>query len=119
TAVFLSAFIHSVTATYSGDADFSPTSATNIEVASFSRTATKVISIDGPVQFGQGVTFAAIVATLGDARGAPEGNVTFLDGTTPVANVPLVGGSAFFRTSSLAVGDHQIMAVYGGDANDV
>ena len=43
--------------------------------------------------------------------------MTFMDGTTSLGSVSLASGSATFSTSSLAVGSHNITAVYGGNAN--
>jgi hypothetical protein len=41
----------------------------------------------------------------------------FLDGTTVIATENLVGNTATFSTSSLAVGSHSITVSYGGDGN--
>ena len=40
-----------------------------------------------------------------------------MDGTTSLGTVSLTSGTASFSTSSLAVGSHNITAVYGGDTN--
>jgi hypothetical protein len=46
------------------------------------------------------------------------GNVTFMDGANTLGSVALNAGVATYSTSSLAVGTHNITAVYGGDTND-
>jgi hypothetical protein len=66
-----------------------------------------------PAVLGQPVTFtAAVLGPTGSA--APTGSVMFdIDGTTVTA--PLVGGTATYTTSSLALGAHQVSAIYSGD----
>ena len=50
--------------------------------------------------------------------GTPSGTVTFYDGTTPLATVPVDGsGTATFTTSALSAGSHSITATYSGDAD--
>jgi len=46
--------------------------------------------------------------------GTPTGTVTFKDGATVLATVPLLGNVAAFTTSSLTPGAHTITASYGG-----
>jgi hypothetical protein len=51
--------------------------------------------------------------------GVPTGNVTFKDGTTTLTTLAVNGsGVATYSTSTLAVGQHTLAAVYGGDASD-
>lgn len=45
------------------------------------------------------------------------GSVTFYDDGSSLGTATLAGGMANFTTSSFAVGDHTISAVYGGNAN--
>ena len=48
----------------------------------------------------------------------PSGTVTFSDGTTPLATVPLDGsGTATFITSALSSGSHSITATYSGNTD--
>ncbi|MEY9947899.1 Ig-like domain-containing protein [Kitasatospora sp. GAS1066B] len=67
--------------------------------------------------FGHSVTVTATVAPAAPAEGTPTGSVTFSDGTTTLATVPLSGGRASFTTSKFQPGDHGITATYGGDPN--
>ncbi len=70
-----------------------------------------------PSSFGQAVTFTATVTTSGSK--APTGTVTFNDGSTALGTGTLNGsGIATYTTSNLAVGQHSMTAVYGGDANN-
>jgi hypothetical protein len=65
--------------------------------------------------YGQAITFVAKVTASG---AKPTGTVTFSDGATPLATVPLDGSSkATFTTTSLRVGSHSLVATYNGDAD--
>src|SRR5262249_33067566 len=68
----------------------------------------------------QAVTFTAAVKG-GPGGGPTGGTVTFLDGTTVLATVPLTGthghAQATFTTAALAIGTHSITARYSGDYN--
>ena len=68
--------------------------------------------------FGQAATVTATVLVVAPGAGTPTGSVTFLDGATPLATVPLTGGSASASTSALAPGVHTISVQYSGDADD-
>jgi hypothetical protein len=66
--------------------------------------------------FGQSVSFVATVETPGTSGGT----VTFSDGGTPLASVPVDGSSqATMSVTSLDLGSHAITATYSGDANIV
>jgi len=82
-------------------------------------TATTLTSSPNPSALNQPVTFTATVS--GSAGGVtPTGTVTFFDLTTSqTLGTAAVGGSqqAVFTTSSLAAGNHNIQASYGGDGN--
>jgi hypothetical protein len=67
--------------------------------------------------FGQSVTFTATIAPVTPtSASAPTGTITFTDGTTTLATVPVAGNSAGFTTSSLTAGSHSITATYSGDS---
>lgn len=65
--------------------------------------------------FGHPVTVTAVVDSANPAEGTPTGSVTFSDGTTPLATVPLTAGQARFTTSGFQPGAHAITAAYSGD----
>ncbi|MCX5208048.1 Ig-like domain-containing protein [Kitasatospora sp. NBC_00240] len=65
--------------------------------------------------FGHSVTFTATVGAADPAAGTPGGTVTFSDGPTPLATVPLTGGRAVLTTGGLRPGAHAITATYGGE----
>jgi Bacterial Ig-like domain (group 3) len=81
-------------------------------------TTTTVSSSLNPSTAGASVTFgASVTATTGS--GTPTGTVTFKDGDNSLGTAALSSGQAVYPTSALAVGTHDITAVYGGDADFV
>lgn len=46
----------------------------------------------------------------------PSGVVTFYDGTLLLGSAPIASGNANFATTALALGSHDLTAVYGGDS---
>ncbi len=112
----LSAGSHTITASYGGDASFSPsTSAPLTQVVTGLSTTAVLVSSVNPSASGQAVTFTATVTSSG---GTPTGTVTFKDGGTSLGTGTLSGnGVASFTTSVLASGSHSITASYGGDSN--
>jgi hypothetical protein len=68
-----------------------------------------------PSTYGQSVAFTATVSPLSCSTPIPAGTMTFSDGTTTLGTGTLnSSGVATFSTSSLAVGNHTITAVYSG-----
>ena len=105
---------HTITAVYSGDANFAGGSGTTPEAVSQARTTTGLDASPSTSTAGQTVTFTATVTS---AAGAPTGTVTFEDGTTVLGTAPLNAGVATFAISTLAVGSHTITAAYSGDTD--
>ena len=57
---------------------------------------------------------------MNSAGGTPVGTVTFADGTTPLATVPLDGsGQAALTISTLSLGSHAITATYNGGTDSL
>jgi hypothetical protein len=113
----LSAGSHAIAADYGGDATFANSSGTVAggQIVNQTTAATSLTSSLNPSQFGQSVTFTATVTGSG---GTPTGAVTFKDGATNLATVPLNGsGTATLTTSALSVGTHAMTVDYSGDAN--
>ena len=110
---------YGITAEYSGMTGFLPSSGGMTQVVQKADTTTVVTSSANPSMYGQMVTFIATVSPVAPGAGIPDGTVTFYDGTTLLGTATLDGaGQATFTTSSpLAVGTHNIRAVYGGSAN--
>lgn len=103
----------SITASYGGDGghDGSVSSALTQVVTPVAST-TGLVSSKTPSVFGESVTFTATVTS---GVGTPSGSVGFFADATSLGSAPLAAGTASLATSSLAVGDHAVTAVYGGD----
>ena len=104
---------HEITAHYSGDATFAPSSATLQQEVQRGGVAVS-IAPSGNSIFGEVVAFLATVRAFGP--GAPSGTVTFRSGTTPLGTVALdADGKAALPEISLGAGSHAITAAYSGD----
>ncbi len=120
----LTAGAHSVTASYSGDANDSPSSGSlpteTVISPSLHATTTRLASSFNPSTAGQSVTFTAVVSA-GGAAGSPSGSVIFtVDGVSqaPVALEVLKGSDqATFSIATLVKGVHTIGAAYSGDSS--
>ncbi len=111
----LNAGSHTITAVYSGDANFAgSTSAPYVQGVGQTVSNTVVTSNANPSVLGQAVTFNAIVTA---STGVPTGTVTFNDGATVLGTGALNAGVATFTTNALTSGSHNITASYGGDAD--
>jgi uncharacterized repeat protein (TIGR03803 family) len=106
----------SIVANYEGDSVFdTSTSAAVRQVVGQASTTTTLVSSRNPTNPGQSVTFTAAVA--GQFGGKVTGSVTFMDGTTALDIVDLSGGRAEYKSSTLAVGTHDITATYNGSTD--
>ena len=114
----LAAGAHSLTATYSGDLEFSPSaSAVRTQTVNRGQTATTLASTPNPSLAGQAVTLSTTVTAVAPAAGVPTGTVTFMDGATVLGTATLGNGSASLVTSTLTTGNHSLTTVYSGSAN--
>ncbi|MGP0069832.1 MAG: beta strand repeat-containing protein [Isosphaeraceae bacterium] len=109
---------HAITAVYGGDGNFTAsTSAILNQALNQDGTNTVIKSSVNPSVYGQSVTFTATVSALSPGSGTPTGTVTFMDGSNTLGTATLGNGKATFKTTALAVGSHQVTAVYGDDGN--
>jgi hypothetical protein len=77
-----------------------------------------VTSVQNPTLYGGTATFNATVTSSGSTK--PTGTVTFKDGSTALATVPVdTSGNASYSTKSLAYGHRFITAAYSGDSHYV
>ncbi|MFO0678855.1 MAG: Ig-like domain-containing protein [Polyangiaceae bacterium] len=113
----LSGGSHSITATYSGDAEHAGgSSGAFVQVVSRAPTASVITSSVNPSVSGQSVVFTATVTS--PVSGSITGTVTFSDGSTILGARALdASGVATFTTSQLSVGAHSIVASFDGDTN--
>ena len=107
---------HSITAIYSGDANFTgSTSPILTQTIGKAASSTSVFSSNNPSIIGTAVTLTASVTS--PVTGTLTGTVTFQDGTSALGTGTLSGGAATFTISGLTGGTHSITAVYSGDAS--
>ncbi|TVT21195.1 Ig-like domain repeat protein, partial [Amycolatopsis rhizosphaerae] len=116
----LSVGSHSVTAAYSGDANFTLSTAAGVtETVGKAATDTTLTALPNPSTYGQSVTFTATVSPttpLPTGAAGPTGTVTFtIDGTPNT--VALIGNQATYTIGGLTVGNHTVVATYDGDTN--
>jgi hypothetical protein len=104
-----------VTATYSGDSNFSGSSASVNQTVNQASTTLTLISSLNPSGLDSPVTFTATITPL--YGGQATGTVTFKDGGTTLGSSGVSGNAASLTTSGLAMGTHSITAVYSGDSN--
>jgi len=113
---FTSAGVDRITADYSGDENFNPSSSQELKQKVVrALTTTTLDSSPNPSQVGQTVTFTATVS--GQYGGTPTGTVSLKDRGKVLATVPLKHGVAIYKTSGLGKGKHHVFARYSGDAN--
>jgi hypothetical protein len=102
-------------ARFPGSTDYAPTQSTPVVFTIDRGVAAIAVAVSSnSAVYGQSITFVAMVA----GASVPSGTVTFFDGATSLATIPLDGsGKATLTTTGLAVGSHAITATYSGDAN--
>lgn len=110
-----------ITASYSGDAAFNPTSAvlSGGQVVNKANTTTLLSSAPNPAVRGQGVILTATVGAVAPGAGTPTGTVEFFgSGGVSLGIVPIgANGVAVITFSSLPVGTSALSAVYSGSGN--
>ena len=117
TSSTLSADRHFITVQYSGDANFSAGHSSLVQYIHASASSTALASTPNPSNNGQSVTFTATVAAVPPGTGTPTGQITFQQGNSVLAQVPLnSSGVASFSTSTLAQGNNTITATYASDS---
>ncbi len=118
TTASLAVGTYSILAGYQGNGNDSASTSAALPFSVIqATTAVHLVSNKVSVVVTNPVTFTATVTGNGIT---PTGSVTFKDGTNTLGSVILNGsGVAAYTTSSLALGAHNITAVYSGDAKDV
>ena len=108
---------YSISAVYSGDTNFTGSTAPASGVLTITQasSATTLTITPASTTSGQSVTMTATVTAT---AGTPTGTVTFLNGTAVLGNATLsASGVAVFTSSTLAAGNYAVSAVYGGSTN--
>ena len=103
--------IHSLSASYPGDAFYTGSSSASQGLTITRANATVAVTSDvNPSVWPNGVTFTATLPATA------TGTVTFKDSLTTLGVAPVVGGTASVTKGSLFTGNHtQIVATYSGD----
>ena len=116
TTAELGAGTHSITAEYSGDDNFTELDSAPLSQEVGQATTSVVLTSSAELSvFGESVTFTATAAAT---PGTPEGNVTFMDGGTPLGTVAFDGDSlATYTTGDLNAGTHTITARFDETIN--
>jgi hypothetical protein len=79
-------------------------------------TTTSLVSSLNPAATKRVVTYTAAVASQSGAT--LNGTLTFDDGTTPLATVPLADNQAAYSATYTKGGSHAITAIYSGELNN-
>jgi large repetitive protein len=110
---------YTVTATYSGDTDFTGSSGTDPQTVNRASTTTTVTSAPDPSVVGEPVTFIATVTPASPGAGTPTGTVVFNFGDGTSLNVPLAGGAAGVTRpyTSRSSGLYTVTATYTGSTS--
>ncbi|MGA4951168.1 Ig-like domain repeat protein [Streptomyces lydicamycinicus] len=108
---------YTVTARYSGDANFSSSSGTDSQTVDPASTLTTVVTAPDPSVVGQPVTLTATVAPVAPGAGVPTGAVTFDfgDGTAPTVTSLSDGVARITHTYTAAGGPYTVTALYEGN----
>lgn len=116
----LSTGTHTIGAIYSGSGDhFGSSAATKDQVVNKANTVTTLNAAPSPTVSGQAVTFTAHVDVLAPGVGTLGGAVQFnIDGQPFGTAIALgAGDNAVLTVSNLSTGNHDVVAVYNGNAD--
>ena len=109
--------IHTIKATYAGDATFKTSSRTLTQEIKGYESSTNLVSSLNPSIYGQSVTWTATVTTLGSTT--PTGNVNFVWEGNSIGVATLdASGIATLTRSNLNADTYPLTAVYSGDTNN-
>jgi hypothetical protein len=116
TVTYTTPSAHSIAATFGGNFDFAPSSASPLS-QTVNKAATSTTMLSSLVG-GRTYAITAMVTAVPPGAGAPTGTVAFADGGTPIAGCtlkPVSSGSATC-TATFSVATHSLTADYSGDA---
>ena len=109
--------VHAITATYSGDATFRPSTVViTLTVTPAPSTVSAASALD-PAVFGQALSLSAAVAPAAPGAGQPTGSITVSEDGTDYATVELTDGATTAVLPRLDVGTHTLTIRYLGDGN--
>lgn len=106
---------HMVTATYTGSANYAPSSDSLDSALTVNKaTSTLAVNLAASSEFGATLSVSAVASSTG---GTPTGTVIFYVDSQQVGSGILSSGTATLTLPPLAVGNHTITAGYAGDLN--
>ena len=104
---------HSITAVYGGDANNAgSSSAILIQSVGLVSSTISLTASPNPATAGGAITLTASLTPSNST-----GTVTFKDGASPLGTANIAGGVATLSGFNLSFGNHNLTAVYSGDAN--
>jgi subtilase family serine protease len=109
--------LHTLTAVYSGDTNYSTSTSAADMIDALFATQTAVSSSSGTIQDGQSVTFTARITPSQSSSVPPAGTITFFAVGSNIGTVSVSNGQAQVTTSSLIGGADFVQAQYSGDVN--
>ena len=116
TGVTLPVGVHDLTATYDGDGRHQGSaSAALTHTVERGLTATTLTASADRTGLGVPLTLTAAVVPVAPAAGVVGGTVTFAEGATPLATLPLTAGGATLVLADRAPGPHGFTATANGD----
>ena len=120
----LSGGAHTIVASYNGSTTYAPSTSAvfNLSIAKSGTTSTASILsstvYSNPTSQIPGVSVTLDAVVTPSLPGTPTGTVSFYNGATLLGTVTLTANStASFSTSTLAIGQYSVTAVYSGDTN--
>jgi hypothetical protein len=108
--------VNSITAVYSGNSTYSPSTsnAVNVTITGSTQKSSTITLVATPTSGGVGTTIT-LTATVSGAAGIATGTVQFSDNGTIIGTAPLnAQGKAVLTTSTLPVGADGLTATYLG-----
>ena len=114
----LSVKTHTISAAYSGDANYAAASASESIIVAKATPAFKITAPAAGASFTSGTTVKFTVSVTSSSGAAPTGTVKFsVDGTAFGSPVTVASGAASINLTGLSVKTHTISAAYSGDGN--
>ena len=110
--------VNVLTATFNAGGNFgtSTSNTVNISVPQGSSTTALTVS-PNPSSFGQSVTLAATVTSIGGGTLLATGTVQFFDGATSLGTASVLSGIASLTTTTLPLGTSTVTAQYQGSSS--
>jgi hypothetical protein len=105
---------HSITASYGGDANDSPSTSPAISLVVTTIPTATALGVSSTSGASAQVTLVA--AVVGTSGPTPTGTVTFTSGTTVIGSASLNSSGVATLIPNLAAGSYTIVAVYSGDS---